>query len=31
MDEVVDAVDFLLTNGGMNGSNLYVDGGLLTS
>jgi NAD(P)-dependent dehydrogenase (short-subunit alcohol dehydrogenase family) len=31
MDEVVDAVDFLLSNGGMNGSNLYVDGGLLTS
>jgi prephenate dehydrogenase len=31
MDEVVDAVDFLLSNGGMDGSNLHVDGGLLTS
>ena len=31
MDEVADAVDFLLANGGMNGTNLYVDGGLLTT
>jgi NAD(P)-dependent dehydrogenase (short-subunit alcohol dehydrogenase family) len=31
MDEVVDAVEFLLGNGGMNGTNLYVDGGLLTN
>jgi NAD(P)-dependent dehydrogenase (short-subunit alcohol dehydrogenase family) len=31
MDEVVDAVEFLLSNGGMNGTNLYIDGGLLTN
>jgi len=31
MDEIVDAVEFLLTNGGMNGANLTVDGGLMTS
>jgi NAD(P)-dependent dehydrogenase (short-subunit alcohol dehydrogenase family) len=31
MDEVADAVDFLLVNGAMNGTNLYVDGGLLTN
>jgi NAD(P)-dependent dehydrogenase (short-subunit alcohol dehydrogenase family) len=28
MDEVADAVEFLLTNGGTNASNLFVDGGL---
>ncbi len=31
MDEVVDAVEFLLANGGMNGTNLIVDGGLMTN
>jgi NAD(P)-dependent dehydrogenase (short-subunit alcohol dehydrogenase family) len=31
MDEIVDAVEFLLTNGGMNGANLIVDGGLTTN
>jgi hypothetical protein len=30
MDEIVDAVEFLLTNSGVNGSNLVVDGGLMT-
>lgn len=28
MDEVAGAVDFLLANGGVNASNLFVDGGL---
>lgn len=28
MDEVADAVDFLLANGGVNATNLFVDGGL---
>jgi NAD(P)-dependent dehydrogenase (short-subunit alcohol dehydrogenase family) len=31
MDEVADAVEFLLDNGGMNGANLIVDGGLVTN
>jgi NAD(P)-dependent dehydrogenase (short-subunit alcohol dehydrogenase family) len=31
MDEVADAVEFLLGNGGMNGTNLNVDGGLMTN
>jgi len=31
MDEIVDAVEFLLNNGGMNGVNLIVDGGLMTN
>jgi len=31
MDEVADAVEFLLGNGGMNGANLIVDGGLVTN
>ncbi|MEU6354542.1 SDR family oxidoreductase [Streptomyces sp. NPDC047072] len=29
MDEVADAVDFLLGNGGMNAHDLHVDGGML--
>ncbi|WP_285689389.1 SDR family oxidoreductase [Actinoplanes sp. NBRC 103695] len=29
MDEVAEAVDFLLRNGGMNAHDLYVDGGVL--
>ncbi|MFI1733745.1 SDR family oxidoreductase [Streptomyces acidicola] len=29
MDEVADATDFLLRNGGINGQDLFVDGGLL--
>jgi NAD(P)-dependent dehydrogenase (short-subunit alcohol dehydrogenase family) len=31
MDEVADAVDFLLRNGGMNAHDLFVDGGVLMS
>ncbi|GAA2097727.1 SDR family oxidoreductase [Streptomyces albiaxialis] len=31
MDEIVDATDFLLRNGGMNGHDLHVDGGLLAA
>jgi NAD(P)-dependent dehydrogenase (short-subunit alcohol dehydrogenase family) len=31
MDEVVGAVEFLLGNGAMNGTNLIVDGGLMTN
>ena len=31
MAEVADATDFLLTNSGVNGQNLVIDGGLLTT
>jgi NAD(P)-dependent dehydrogenase (short-subunit alcohol dehydrogenase family) len=31
MSEVADATEFLLTNGGINGINLFVDGGLMTN
>jgi NAD(P)-dependent dehydrogenase (short-subunit alcohol dehydrogenase family) len=31
MDEVADATEFLLRNGGMNGQNLIVDGGVLAT
>jgi NAD(P)-dependent dehydrogenase (short-subunit alcohol dehydrogenase family) len=31
MAEIVDATDFLLRNAGMNGHDLYVDGGLLVT
>lgn len=31
MDEVADATDFLLRNGGINAQDLYIDGGLLTT
>jgi NAD(P)-dependent dehydrogenase (short-subunit alcohol dehydrogenase family) len=31
MDEVADAVEFLLGNSGINGTNLVVDGGLMTN
>jgi hypothetical protein len=27
MDEVADATEFLLRNGGMNGQELFIDGG----
>ncbi|MEU5266459.1 SDR family oxidoreductase [Amycolatopsis sp. NPDC021455] len=30
MEEVADATDFLLRNGGMNGHDLFIDGGFLT-
>ncbi|MEV4052043.1 SDR family oxidoreductase [Amycolatopsis sp. NPDC049688] len=30
MDEIADATDFLLRNGGINGHDLFVDGGFLT-
>ena len=30
MAEIADATDFLLRNGGMNGHDLFVDGGFLT-
>ncbi|MGW3967049.1 SDR family oxidoreductase [Amycolatopsis sp. NPDC005003] len=30
MDEIADATDFLLRNGGLNGHDLFVDGGFLT-
>jgi NAD(P)-dependent dehydrogenase (short-subunit alcohol dehydrogenase family) len=31
IDEVADATEFLLTNRGVNGINLFVDGGLMTN
>jgi hypothetical protein len=31
MSEVADATEFLLTNDGINGINLFVDGGLMTN
>ena len=31
MDDIVDAVDFLLENRGVNASNLYVDGGWMVT
>ena len=31
MDEVAAATDFLLTNGGVNGHDLVIDGGFLAA
>jgi NAD(P)-dependent dehydrogenase (short-subunit alcohol dehydrogenase family) len=29
MDEVADAIEFLLRNGGVNGQDLFIDGGFV--